>query len=433
LQRSIIAPAERVTNLRWGIAVLIGIGVLITSCDKVALAVSGDVLARQLGITLIGFGYLLSSFGVAYAIAQIPFGIVLDRIGVPRTGRIWIALWSVISLLTLLASSFGLLMGVRALLGIAEAPALPAAAKATGYWFPVNERSTGTAVYDAGAKLGMAIGLPLMAALVYPTQSWRLPFIVTGIAGLLYLGAWIVFYRDPAEHPGLTYAEKQHLIKGGAQAEGPPSGVNVFAQRKAWGLAIGFAAYAFAFFLIATWLPLYFALTFKVAIFRTALAAAIPWLIAALADVFIGGMLVDRLVARSANPTRVRQIVLIAGIVLGLAVFGAATTHDESTALAYITLSLVGLGISAPVAWSIPSLIAPRGSVGTMASMMNCAGAFGAVVAPIAAGYVVNGTGSFNGVFAMTAGVLLVGILSYVFLLGRIEPIDAAESAGILI
>lgn len=434
MQRSIIAPAERVTNLRWGIAVLIGIGVLITSCDKVALAVSGDVLARQLGITPIGFGYLLSSFGVAYALAQIPAGPLLDRIGVQRTGRIWIAAWSIVSLLATIATSFGMLMGARALLGIAEAPALPASSKSTGYWFAVNERSTGTAVYDAAAKLGIAIGLPLMAALATPAQNWRLPFIVTGLAGGAYFIAWFVLYRDPAEHAGLTFAERQHLAQGAAQAEGPPDGPNVLAQRKAWGLTIGFAAYAFAFFLIATWLPSYIAHTFKVTIFHTALAAGIPWLIAALADIVVGGMLVDRLVARSTNPTRVRQIVLIAGIMLGLAVFGAARTTDENTALAWITISLVGLGISAPVAWSIPSLIAPRGSVGTLTSMMNCGGAFGAVVAPIAAGYVASGSAGFNGVFAMTAGVLLLGILSYAFVLGRIEPADAgAERAGILI
>ena len=435
MQRSIIAPAERVTNLRWGMAVLVGIGVLITSCDKVALAVSGDVLARTFGITLIGFGYLLSSFGVAYAVAQIPFGLILDRIGVQRTGRIWIALWSVVSLLTLIASSLGMLIGARALLGIAEAPSLLTSSKATGYWFPTTERSTGTAVYDAAGKLGMGIGLPLMAAVVLTTQNWRLPFVVTGVAGLVYFAVWFALYRDPAENAGLTFAEKQHLAKGGAQVEGVSGGANVFAQRKAWGLTIGFAAYAFAFFLIATWLPLYIALTFKVAIFHTALAAGIPWIIAALADVFVGGIVVDRFVKNSTNPTRVRQIVLIAGIVLGLAIFGAAFTHDESTALACITVSLIGLGISAPVAWSIPSLIAPRGSVGTMTSMMNCAGAFGAVAAPIAAGYIANGTGGFNGVFALTAGVLLVGIVSYIFILGRIEPVDAIEvrSAGILI
>ena len=88
MQRSIIAPAERVTNLRWGIALLLGIGILVNYFDRVNLTVSGGALRHEFGIDDIGFGYLLSAFGWTYAIAQIPVGILLDRFGVKVVGRI---------------------------------------------------------------------------------------------------------------------------------------------------------------------------------------------------------------------------------------------------------------------------------------------------------------------------------------------------------
>jgi MFS transporter, ACS family, D-galactonate transporter len=106
-----------------------------------------------------------------------------------------------------------------------------------------------------------------------------------------------------------------------------------------------------------------------------------------------------------------------------LSIFGATTTHDPNVAIVYITIALAGLAVSAPIGWSIPALIAPRGAVGTVGSIMNFANNIMSIVAPIVAGYVVAATGSFTNVFFIAAAVLVVGILSYVFLLGRIEPI----------
>src|ERR1700690_2399051 len=125
VQRSIIAPAERVTNLRWGIAVLLGVGILVNYFDRVNLTVSGGALRGEFGIDDIGFGFLLSGFGWTYAFAQIPVGMVLDRFGVTIVGRVSTFCWSIFSLLTAAVTSFGLLFTARLGLGLAETPAFP--------------------------------------------------------------------------------------------------------------------------------------------------------------------------------------------------------------------------------------------------------------------------------------------------------------------
>jgi MFS family permease len=429
VQRTIIAPAERVTNLRWGIALLLGAGILVNYFDRVNLTVSGGALRQEFGINDVGFGYLLSAFGWTYAVAQIPVGIVLDRYGVRVVGRISTFCWSVFSLLTAAVGSFGTLFAARLGLGLAETPAFPINSKATGYWFPTSERGVATAIFDSAAKLSTAIGVPIVSVILV-TWGWRATFIVTGIVSFLFFVAFYALYRNPSEAPALTHAEREYIRAGGAQAEGIPTSGSVggtllylLGRTKVWGLTIGFAAYGYSFYLLLTWLPGYLVKTFNMPILSSGLYTAIPWLVAAVADLLVGGFLVDALIRRGLDATRVRKTILVAGMLLGLSIFGATTTHDPNVAITYITIALAGLAVSAPIGWSIPALIAPRGAVGSVGSIMNFANNIMSILAPIVAGYVVAATGSFNNVFLIAAAVLIVGILSYVFLLGRIEPI----------
>jgi len=429
LQRSIIAPAERVTNLRWGIALLLGVGILVNYFDRVNLTVSGGALRREFGIDDIGFGYLLSAFGWTYAIAQIPLGMLLDRYGVKVVGRISTFCWSMFSLLTAAVSSFGMLFAARLGLGLAETPAFPIDSKATGYWFPTGERGVATAIFDSAAKLATAIGVPFVSVILVE-YGWRATFLVTGVLSFLFFLAFYAFYRNPSEDRRLTHAEREYITAGGAQPEGGPttgsvSGTFVYLlrQTKVWGLTIGFAAYGYSFYLLLTWLPGYLVHTFGMTVLSSGVYTSIPWLVAAIADLVVGGFLVDALIRRGLDATRVRKTILVLGMLLGLSIFGATTTRDPNVAIVYITVALAGLAVSAPIGWSIPALIAPRGAVGSVGSIVNFANNSMSIVAPIVAGYVVATTGSFTNVFLIAAAVLIVGILSYVFLLGRIEPI----------
>jgi MFS-type transporter involved in bile tolerance (Atg22 family) len=107
----------------------------------------------------------------------------------------------------------------------------------------------------------------------------------------------------------------------------------------------------------------------------------------------------------------------------GLGIFGAASDRTPATALLWISLVLGGLAAAAPVAWTVPSLIAPRESVGTLGGAVNFCGQIAAISAPIVTGYIVSETHSFAAAFVTATVILLLGIAGYVFLLGKIEPI----------
>jgi MFS family permease len=158
-------------------------------------------------------------------------------------------------------------------------------------------------------------------------------------------------------------------------------------------------------------------------IIKSGAYAMVPWLVAAVADLIVGGWLVDYLIKRGFEPNRVRKTIIVIGMLMGLSIIGAVTTTDPNIAVLWITIALTGLACTAPIGWSIPSLIAPKGSVGSIGGIMNFFNNAMGILAPIVTGYIVAGTNSFSNAFIAAAVVLLVGIVSYIWILGRIEPI----------
>jgi ACS family D-galactonate transporter-like MFS transporter len=425
------ARAMTVPRRRWGIAWLLGFGVLVNYFDRVNLSVSRDALHAAFGISTVMYGYLLSAYNWSYLALQLPSGLLLDRFGVRRVGRISTIIWSVASFGAALSGGIGGMFASRFLLGIGEAPTFPANAKAIGYWFPANERSLATAMFDAAAKFSSAIGVPLLGLLLLHF-GWRWNFAATGFFSLLYFAAFYAFYRNPSEDRLLTGREREFIAKGGAQpedrvraAQGAPLGYLV-RQPRVCGLALGFASYNYSFYLFLTWLPSYLSVAHHVDLLRSVLYTSIPWLFATLTEVVLGGWLVDSLIQRGWNAVRVRQVALIGGTCLGLGILGAAKAQSPEAAVFWISVSLGGLSAASPVGWSIPALIAPRESVGTLGGILNFCNQLSGIAAPIATGYIVQATHSFSWAFTAAAAFLLVGIAGYVFLLRNMEPIPDA-------
>jgi sugar phosphate permease len=422
------AQFGRIPRRRWGIALLLGFGVLVNYFDRVNLSVSRDALQDAFGISAVMFGYLSSAYNWTYAILQLPSGLLLDRFGVRRVGIVSTIIWSVASFAAAISSGIGALFASRLLLGIGEAPTFPAYAKATGYWFPKDERSLATAMFDSAAKFSSALGVPALG-LVLVHFGWRWNFAGTGLISVLFFALFYAHYRNPSEDKLLSSAEREYIARGGAQpedraraAKGAPLAY-LLQQRRVWGLALGFASYNYSFYLLLAWLPSYLSTTHHVDLLHSALYTSVPWIIATVLDLAVGGWLVDALIQRGRNPVRVRQAVLIGGTALGLGILGAANAHSAATALFWISVSIGGLSAASPVGWSIPSLIAPKESVGTVGGILNFCNQVSGIAAPIVTGYVVQATRSFFWAFAVAGIFLLIGIGGYIFLLGSMEPV----------
>jgi len=430
-----IASGSSVPRRRWRIAFLLAFGVLVNFFDRINLSVSRDALHDSFGLSLVAFGYLSSAFSWTYAAMQMPCGILLDRWGVRRVGRISALLWSLSSFAASLAPGLTWFFGARFLLGVSESPIFPANAKALGYWFTREERSLATSLSDAAAKFSSAIGVPLIGLLLF-YFGWRWSFAATGFISLFYFVLFYRIYKNPTEDNGLSPEEFDFIRQGNAQPEDQAkarSGSSLgylLTQPKVYGLALGWGAYNYTFFLLLTWLPSYLSVALRMDLLHSVFYTSVPWLFATFTDVLVGGWLVDALILRGYDANRVRQSAMVGGMACGMAIFGAARAHSSAAALVWISLALGGLAAASPVAWTVPSLISPRESVGTLAGAVNFSGQIGAISAPIVTGYIVAATHSFAAAFVTAAAVLLLGIAGYIFLLGRIEAIPEPETAS---
>ncbi len=413
---------------RWRIACLLGVGVLVNYFDRVNLSVSHAALYTTFGVSNITFGYLSGAYNWTYAMCQLPVGVLLDRFGVRRVGRVSTLLWSIASFAAAVTPSVSGFFAARFMLGVGEAPTFPANAKAIGLWFPSKERSFATAIFDAAAKLAPAIGIPLIGVMLLKF-GWRWSFAITGLISLLYFALFSKVYRDPDDDPALTDIERQYILEDSrlpvvhdAAAE-KASLSYLLRQRKVLGLAIGFGSYNYVFYLLLTWLPSYLSAALHIDLLHSFLYTSVPWIFATFTDL-AAGLGCDALIQRGWDASRVRKTVLICGTTFGLGILGAAHAHTAIRALLWISMSIGGLAAAAPIGWSIPSMIAPRGSVGTVGGIVNLSNQISGIAAPIITGYVVSATRSYAWAFGISAIYLVLGISSYIFLLGRIEQVE---------
>ena len=409
---------------RWGIALLLGVGILVNYFDRVNLTVSHDALQSEFGISEITFGYLASVYSWIYALCQLPVGVLLDRFGVRRIGRISAFMWGIASLGAAISPNIAFFFGARLLLGAAEAPTFPANTKALGVWFPQQERGFATAISDAAAKFASAIGVPLIGILLIHI-GWRLSFATTGLLSLLYFALFFIVYREPTDAEKALTANPATTHTTEATTEETREDLSILSlmrQPKVIGLALGSGSYNYVFYLLLLWLPRYLSLTLHVDLLHSFLFTGVPWLFATVTDLFIGGLLVDHLIRKGWDPIKVRRIFLASGTAMGLGILGAAHAHSATTALIWISISIGGVSASAPVGWTVPSLIAPQQAVAKVASIMNLSNQVSAISAPIITAYLLRATHSFASAFVAAAIYIVIGVFGYAVLLGRIEP-----------
>jgi MFS transporter, ACS family, D-galactonate transporter len=418
----------KIPRRRWRIAFLLAVGVLVNYFDRVNLSVAHAALITTFAISNVTFGYLSAAYNWTYALCQLPVGVVLDKFGVRRVGRISSFLWSVASFAAAITPNLGGFFAARLLLGIGEAPTFPSNAKAIGYWFPPKERSSATSIFDGSAKFASAIGVPLIGMLLLKV-GWRWSFAATGMISFLYFLLFCHVYRDPVDDPGLTERERDYILERDAMAPVLPAETASFGylirQPKVIGMTLGFGAYNYVFYLLLTWLPSYLSQALHIDLLHSFLYTGVPWLFATACELVVGGWLVDRLLQRGWNASSVQRAVLIGGTTMGLGIIGAAYAQTATSALIWISISLGGLSAAAAVGWSVPSLIGPRGSVGTLAGIMNFSSQVSGILAPIVTGYLVSARHSFGWAFGVSAIYLCIGISAYIFMLGRIERIPS--------
>jgi ACS family glucarate transporter-like MFS transporter len=240
------------------LALLVGMAMLLY-LTRFAPSPATDQMTQDLGVTREEFGRAVASFFFAYALLQIPAGLLLDFWSVRWPLAIFVFGWSIATGLMSLVDGLTGIMLCRIALGFTQAGAYPAAAAAIGRWFPKEERARANSSVATGGRAGGLIALALTPILMALLGGWRIAFALYGVLGIFWAIAFVLWYRDsPEEHPFCGPAEAKRILAG--RDDAPASSISwaaLLANRNVWLLAaINFLLNVGWIFLV-TWMPTY--------------------------------------------------------------------------------------------------------------------------------------------------------------------------------
>jgi ACS family hexuronate transporter-like MFS transporter len=378
--------------------------------DRQVIAILKPTLQHSIGMTEVNYAYIVDAFQIAYAIGLLAAGRLIDKLGT-RIGYILVmAVWSLSAMGHALASTvleFGL---ARFFLGLGESGNFPAAIKTVAEWFPQNERSLATGIFNSGANVG-AILAPAIVPWVTLHWGWRAAFLTTGIFSVLWIFWWSRNYRQPANHPTLTGEELRHIYQEAAVEMGPSiPWKRLLRCRQTWGFSIAKFLTDPIWWFYLFWLPSYFSAKFNLNLSHLGLPLIIVYNVSAIGSVG-GGWLpaVFRRVGFAANYARLAAMLSCACLVVPI--YMASSVKSEWAAIA-----LISVAAGAHQGWSAnlfttSSDMFPRSAVGAVVGIGGMAGAVGGAVFAFFAGHILQLTHSYASLFGISAGAYVLALV----------------------
>ena len=426
------SATPRATRVRLGILALVTAATMLNYLDRSVMSVAAKPMSAELGLSPAMLGIVLSAFSWTYAAAQIPGGLLLDRLGTRLTYALSLVSWSAFTLFHGLAGSFAGLIGLRCGLGLAEAPCYPSNSRILNSWFPQGERARATGVYSIGQYFGLAFLSPLLFWVV-AAFGWRALFLLFGAIGIVFGLMWYALYRDPGDSKRVNAAELAYIGEGGGLIAKAAPGFSfatmgrLLAKRQILGASIAqFCSNSTLVFLI-TWFPTYLSTERHMDFVKSGFYVALPY-VAASAGVLLGGIASDWLVRRTGSPTIGRKAPVIVGLLLISTILTLNIITDNMVLIAVMSVAAFGQGIC-NLGWTLISDVAPRSEIGLTGGIFNLCANLAGIVTPIVIGFVVQATGSFHGAINYIGAVALIGIASYVFVIGPVQRLTLDEGA----
>lgn len=406
------APSQRQTLSRGLIIllVLVGVSVFINYIDRGNLSLAAPLLQDELHISSAQLGVLLSAFFWAYACLQPLYGWLVDRWNVYWLFAICFTAWSIATAATSFAHSFAILFFLRLLVGSGEAVAFPAYSKILALNYQEEHRGVANAVVACGLTLGPGIGLLLGGTLV-SSFGWRPFFLWLGLGSLLWVPLWLRWMPARNVVPPST----------GASA---PTLMQFIRLRSAWGTCLGLFSGNYTGYFLLTWLPYYLVRERHFSMLQMTRIGGAGYLLSACFS-FASGWLSDRWIRAGGTPTQVRKTFSAGGIALsGTLLCISCFVPDARLSLLPLILGMASYGISSSNVWAISQRLAGPHAAGRWVGFQNCFGNMAGVVGPVITGFVLRETGNFHWAFIILNAVVLLGTVSWIFIVGPVEQVD---------
>ncbi|MBQ2645964.1 MAG: MFS transporter [Achromobacter sp.] len=428
-----LQSAQRPTRSRYLIMVMLFITVVINYLDRSNLSIAAPALKDEFGLDTVHEGLILSAFGWTYAAMQIPGGWLVDRVSPRVLYAAALILWSAATFFMGFAGSFVILFVLRLAVGALEAPAYPINNRVVTTWFPEKERATAIGFYTSGQFVGLAFLTPVLAWLQHH-YGWHMVFVSTGLLGIVWGVLWYLIYREPRQFKGANAAEIELIQKGGGVVDldkrvtekKAPFNWNdlglVMSQRKLWGVYLGQFCLTSTLWFFLTWFPTYLVKYRGMDFIKSGFLASVPFL-AAFIGVLCSGVLSDFLIRHGATVGLARKLPIILGLLISTSMIGANFTDSTPWVIFFLALAFFGNGL-ASITWSLVSALAPVRLLGLTGGVFNFVGNLSSICTPIVIGFLVS-KDSFAPAIVYVSSLALLGALSYILLVGKVERIEA--------
>ena len=383
---------------------------MINYLDRTVLGIAAPSLSSELKLSPEELGWAFSAFGWSYAIAQVPGGWLLDKLGNRLTYFLSVTIWSLFTFLQGLTRGLPSLFTFRFGLGLAEAPCFPLNNRVVMAWFPAGERARATAVYTVGEYVGLALS-PLLLWIA-SFFGWRTMFYAVGCCGVVFGGLWWMLYRDQVAPTGtrqpaaVSWRDVARLLK----------------LRPILGASLGQFGGNSTLVFFLTWFPTYLARERGMDWIRSGAFAILPY-IAAGCGVMFGGWFSDGLLRRGSSLTFARKLPVVAGLLGSSTIILANYASSDVVVIAVMSVAFFAQGMTG-LGWAVMSEIAPLSRIGLAGGLFSLAANLAGIFTPLVIGFILGSTGSFYWALAYVAAMAMIGALSYLFLLGEIKRIE---------
>ncbi|XP_044473042.1 probable anion transporter 3, chloroplastic [Mangifera indica] len=401
---------------RYKVVALLACVMCLCNADRVVMSVTIVPLAAKYGWSSAFLGIVQSSFLWGYIFSSVIGGALVDKYGGKRVLACGLVLWSLSTLLTPWAannSTFALL-AVRAFFGLAEGVALPAMSILSSRWFPSHERASAVGISMAGFHLGNVVGL-VLTPIMLATTGITGPFFLFSSLGLLWMTSWSsVATDDPGDSPFISKSELRLIQAGKSESirkKGKlPSLRLLLSKMPTWAIILANITNNWGYFVLLTWMPIYFKTVFNVNLKQAAWFSAVPWGTMAVCG-YVAGKASDSLIKAGYPVTLVRKIMQSIGFIgPGVSLLCLNFAKSPAVAATLITAALSFSSFSQAGFLLNMQEIAPD-CAGFLHGISNSAGTLAAIVSTIGTGYFVEWLGSFQAFLSVTACLYLAATL----------------------
>jgi ACS family hexuronate transporter-like MFS transporter len=420
------AVARPIPGLRWRMIALVFLATAINYIDRQSISLLFPVLGRpsELNISSLQYARIGTVLLLAYMFSQSISGKFYDRFGSRIGFSVSIVVWSLAAMGQSLITGFASFATLTFFLGFGEAGNWPGAAKVVAEWFPARERALGMAIFNSGAALGSVLAPPFIVTLQL-LLGWRVAFFCAGALGLLWLAAWLAFYRSPESHPRIT-AEELALIREGRtpNANAAPSlrWKALLRLREVWAILVARFLVDPVWWFFVLWLPDYLSKARGLSLKQIGMFAWAPYLAASLGSLF-GGWLSGRFIGAGWSVNRARKTVIAIAACLTPAGLLVARAETPTAALALIAVVLFGFQMWISNVQTLPSDFFADATVGSVAGLGGTGAARGSMLFTLSTGWVVTHY-SYGPVLAAAGLLAPAGTIALFLLAGTIRRIE---------